>query len=101
VERRWKYAVYYDVYTGKGPEYEMYDLLEGPLERRNLAHHRAVVSESVAAERQRLHRRLTQVMEQLGTTPENIAWPRISGSTEFVRTEEPDPVINPAKHQAD
>jgi arylsulfatase A-like enzyme len=105
VEKEWKYAVYYDVYTGKDPEYEMYHLPTDPLETRNLAHPSVEpppqLEGKVEAERQRLHRRLTEVMEELGTTPERIVWPRLSGSTDFVRTDQPDPVIDPTKHVAD
>lgn len=104
VEREWKYAVYYDVYTGKDPQYEMYHRPTDPLERRNLAHPAVEpppeLKGKVEEERQRLHRRLTRVMEELGTTPEDVVWPRVSGSTEFVRTDEPDPVIDPTKHTA-
>ena len=38
VERDWKYAVYYDPFTGAPTEYEMYDLARDPLEMTNLAH---------------------------------------------------------------
>jgi choline-sulfatase len=101
VETRWKYAVYYDVYTGRNPEYEMYDLECDPLERRNLAHPSAEVTPEIDAERQRLHRRLTEVMGDLGTTPDAFHWPEVSGSTEFISTDLPDPEVNPAKRVAD
>jgi len=47
VERGWKYAVYYDPFTGAPTEYEMYDLTRDPLELTNLAHavHRAPASD--------------------------------------------------------
>ncbi|HSC29237.1 MAG TPA: sulfatase-like hydrolase/transferase [Vicinamibacterales bacterium] len=74
VERDWKYAVYYDPYTGAPPEYEMYDLANDPLELTNLAHdaHRTPASD---AERARLHRRLSEVMHANGTLPDEICWP--------------------------
>lgn len=73
-ERDWKYAVYYDPFTASPVEYEMYDLTRDPLEMTNLAHsaHSTPASE---AERARLHRRLTDVMEANGTTPDEIRWP--------------------------
>jgi arylsulfatase A-like enzyme len=74
VERDWKYAVYYDPFTGARPEYEMYDLAHDPLELTNLAHpvHRTPASE---IERVRLHRRLVDVMRACGTMPDEIQWP--------------------------
>jgi arylsulfatase A-like enzyme len=74
VEPDWKYAVYYDPYTGAPTEYEMYDLKRDPLEMTNLAH----ASHSTPAsdiERARLHRRLTDVMQTNGTAPDEIRWP--------------------------
>jgi arylsulfatase A-like enzyme len=74
VERDWKYAVYYDPFTGARPEYEMYDLAHDPVELTNLAHpvHRTPASE---IERVRLHRRLVDVMRACGTMPDEIQWP--------------------------
>jgi choline-sulfatase len=74
VERDWKYAVYYDPFTGAPTEYEMYDLARDPLEMTNLAHasHSTPASQ---AERMRLHQRLTDVMDANGTTPDEIRWP--------------------------
>ncbi|HET7219009.1 MAG TPA: sulfatase-like hydrolase/transferase [Vicinamibacterales bacterium] len=74
VEPGWKYAVYYDPFTGSPTEYEMYDLTRDPLEITNLAHaaHSTPASE---VERARLHRRLTDVMQANGTTPDEIHWP--------------------------
>jgi arylsulfatase A-like enzyme len=74
VERDWKYAVYYDPFTGSPTEYEMYDLARDPLELTNLAHaaHSTPASE---AERLRLHHRLVQVMHENGTSPDEIRWP--------------------------
>jgi hypothetical protein len=74
VEPGWKYAVYYDPFTGAPTEYEMYDLARDPLELTNLAHatHSTPASE---IERARLHQRLIDVMQQNGTTPDEIQWP--------------------------
>ena len=74
VERHWKYAVYYDPFTGAPTEYEMYDLARDPLELTNLAHaaHHTAASD---LERARLHGRLIEVMRQNGTTPDEIRWP--------------------------
>ncbi|MEZ5292912.1 MAG: sulfatase-like hydrolase/transferase [Vicinamibacterales bacterium] len=73
-EPSWKYAVYYDPFTGAPTEYEMYDLARDPYELTNLAHaaHATPASE---IERTRLHRRLTDVMHATGTTPDEIRWP--------------------------
>ncbi len=95
VEKDWKYAVYYDIYTGRGPEYEMYDRRCDPQEVRNLAHPNVSVTATEAAERQRLHRRLTEVMAELGTTPDGIHWPQVSGSTELISTDQPDRQVDP------
>jgi choline-sulfatase len=77
VEKRWKYAVYYDIYTDAPFEYEMYDLAvpQDQREVRNLGHPDTPVSPEVARERERLHQRLIHVMETLGTLPHEIAWP--------------------------
>ncbi|MES1240921.1 MAG: sulfatase-like hydrolase/transferase [Acidobacteriota bacterium] len=78
VEKRWKYAVYYDVYTDSPFEYEMYDLAV-PVDRRevvNLGHPDTPVTPEVAAERERLHQKLIHVMETLGTFPHEIEWPK-------------------------
>ena len=76
VEKGWKYAVYYDPFTGAPMEYEMYDLTPDPLEITNLAHgkHRTPGSD---IERARLHRRLSEVMRACGTTPDEIRWPEV------------------------
>jgi arylsulfatase A-like enzyme len=99
VEDQWKYAVYYDIYTGRAPEYEMYHRETDPLETRNLAHPDAEVPAAlqgvIQAERQRLHHRLTQVMEDLGTTPDTIVWPEVSGGDAFVSTDLPDRKVDP------
>jgi arylsulfatase A-like enzyme len=80
VERGWKYAVYYDPFTGSPTEYEMYDLEQDPLELKNLAHpsNRTAASD---VERARLHRRLTEVMQTLGTMPDEIDWPMVADYT--------------------
>jgi choline-sulfatase len=76
VESDWKYAVYYDPFTGAPTEYEMYDLKRDPLEMTNLAHpkHRTAGSD---VERARLHRRLSEVMRANGTAPDEIQWPEV------------------------
>jgi choline-sulfatase len=76
VEDDWKYAVYYDPFTGAPPEYELYDLARDPLEMTNLAHaaHSTPASD---AERARLHRRLWDVMRHYGTAPDEIRWPEV------------------------
>jgi arylsulfatase A-like enzyme len=76
VEPGWKYAVYYDPFSGAPIEYEMYDLKEDPLEMTNLAHASHSTPES-EAERARLHQRLVDVMEANGTTPDEIRWPSV------------------------
>jgi choline-sulfatase len=75
-EEEWKYAVYYDPFTGAPSEYEMYDLTRDPLEMTNLAHATHASSAS-RAERARLHRRLTEVMRVNGTLPDEIRWPDV------------------------
>lgn len=77
VERDWKYAVYYDPFTGAPTEYELYDLANDPLEMTNLAHatHHTPDAEE---QRVRLHRRLSSVMEACGTVPDEIRWPKVS-----------------------
>jgi choline-sulfatase len=76
VEPGWKYAVYYDPFTGAPTEYEMYDLVRDPLELTNLAHEAHSTSAS-AIERVRLHQRLADVMRTNGTTPDEIRWPAV------------------------
>jgi arylsulfatase A-like enzyme len=76
VERDWKYAVYYDPFTGAPTEYEMYDLKRDPLEMKNLAH-AAHSTPASAAERARLHQRLADVMRENGTLPDEISWPTV------------------------
>jgi len=54
----------------------MYDLARDPYEMKNLAHpqHRTAESD---AERVRLHRRLSEIMKENGTTPDEIRWPEV------------------------
>jgi choline-sulfatase len=95
IEKDWKYAVYYDIYTGREPEYEMYNRRTDPLETHNLAHPGAKVPAAVRVQRQRLHQQLTRVMAQLGTTPDAIVWPKVSGGDAFVTTDLPDRKVDP------
>lgn len=95
IEKQWKYAVYYDISTGRAPEYEMYDRATDPNETKNLAHPLADVPEAVKAQRRRLHEKLTQVMADLGTTPDAIVWPKVSGGPTPVETDLPDRKFNP------
>jgi choline-sulfatase len=93
VEENWKYAVYYDPFTGAPTEYELYDLARDPLEMRNLAHgaHSTPASE---AERARLHRRLWDVMSDYGTAPDEIRWPDVDDyrpSTHVADIDEDEP----------
>jgi arylsulfatase A-like enzyme len=74
VEPDWKYAVYYDPFTGAPTEYEMYDLKRDPLEMTNLAHG-AHSTPASGVEQARLHQRLIDVMKENGTTPDEIRWP--------------------------
>ena len=77
VERDWKYAVYYDPFGGSPTEYEMYDLKRDPLEMTNLAHGAHNTPEA-ELERARLHERLSTVMAERGTRPDEIKWPDVS-----------------------
>jgi arylsulfatase A-like enzyme len=79
VEPGWKYAVYYDPFSGSPMEYEMYDLKRDPLELANLAHPKKASAAS-EIERARLHRRLSEVMRVNGTTPDEIEWPGVEES---------------------
>lgn len=84
-EKDWKYAVYFDIYDGREAEYELYDLRNDPLETQNLAYPSVLAQltpqqqEAVKVQRQRMHDKLTEAMQTLGTTPEGIVWPKISG----------------------
>ncbi len=77
VEKDWKYAVYFDPDKGYPTEYELYDLATDKNEERNLCN-AAYATEASNIEWQRLHTKLTQVMHELGTTPDNIYWPDTS-----------------------
>jgi arylsulfatase A-like enzyme len=93
VEEGWKYAVYYDPFTGAPTEYEMYDLASDPLEIKNLAHatHSTPAAE---ADRARLHRRLSEVMRAYGTAPDEIRWPEAADfrpATELAQGGEDEP----------
>jgi arylsulfatase A-like enzyme len=76
VEPDWKYAVYYDPFTGAPTEYEMYDLKRDPLELTNLAHPAHITPEATL-QRERLHQRLIDVMRSNGTLPDEIGWPAV------------------------
>jgi arylsulfatase A-like enzyme len=92
VERRWKYAVYFDPYTNAPFEYEMYDL-EVPRDERevvNLGNPRTRVSPEIAAERERLHQRLIRVMDSLGTRPQSVVWPEHWGEQRPGESERPE-----------
>ncbi len=85
IEGRWKYAVYYDIFTDLPFEYEMYDL-DVPRDQRevvNLGHHDTKVSQEVEIERERLHQKLIHVMETLGTFPHEIEWPKHWGDQRY------------------
>lgn len=85
IEGRWKYAVYYDIFTDRPFEYEMYDL-DVPRDQRevvNLGHHDTKVSREVEVERERLHQKLIHVMETLGTLPHEIEWPKHWGDQRY------------------
>ena len=78
VEKRWKYAVYYDIYADAPFEYEMYDLAvpRDVREVENLGNPKTEVSDEVKAERERLHQKLIHIMETLGTFPHEVEWPK-------------------------
>ena len=75
VEEGWKYAVYYDPFTGSPTEYEMYDLKNDPLEMKNLAHPKHCTPAS-KSDQARLHQRLFEIMRRYGTVPDEIRWPQ-------------------------
>jgi arylsulfatase A-like enzyme len=74
VEKHWKYAVYFDPHYGQKAQFEMYDLRKDKEEKRNLAAPRYATKAS-EIQRLRLHRRLTEVMNKLGTKPDTVVWP--------------------------
>ena len=91
IEGRWKYAVYYDIFTDRPFEYEMYDLAV-PRDQRevvNLGHHDTKVSKEVEVERERLHQKLIHVMETLGTLPHEIEWPKHWGDQRYGKVDRP------------
>ncbi|MBL4704796.1 MAG: sulfatase-like hydrolase/transferase [Flavobacteriales bacterium] len=92
IEDNWKYAVYFDPHYGQKAEYEMYDLKNDPLEENNLAHEKD--SGAYKKERQRLHQRLTKVMLEKGTMPDEIIWPKVSGVNVFATQEDAVPLVN-------
>ncbi len=99
VEPGWKYAVYYDPFTGAPSEYEMYDLTRDPLELTNLAHAAHSTPHS-DIERARLHQRLIDVMRANGTMPDEIRWPDVDefrpSPTVSVESDEEETEVVPA-----
>lgn len=89
LSKEWKYAVYFDPNYGQKEQYEMYDLINDPLEIRNLAHEK--YSKGHEAHRQFLHQKLTEIMVEKGTMPDSIIWPKVSG-VDILGTQE-DPAI--------
>lgn len=78
VEKEWKYAVYFDPHYGWEPQYEIYNMATDPNETRNLAH--PEYSEYLPeGKQQELHDRLIAVMQEKGTMPDAIIWPKIPG----------------------
>lgn len=86
VSKRWKYAVYFDPHYGQKAQYEMYDLVNDKAEMNNLAWEEG----SGEPQRQFLHEELTRIMNELGTMPDGVIWPKISG--EDIWATQPDPV---------
>jgi len=70
--RQWKYAVYFDPIHATF-EYEMYNLINDPLETRNLAH--AAIAADHATDMKQLHRDLLASMRRNHTVPESVEWP--------------------------
>ncbi len=66
-EKNWKYVRYFDAAGEAAPEYEMYDLLNDPLEMENLAHpsHPRYNDADVVAQRNRLAEKLARMEEEL------------------------------------
>ena len=77
----WKYAVYYDPDYGQKMEYELYNLNVDPDERFNLAFLDEDPNSILGKKRQSLHELLTAVMDEKGTMPDGVLWPKISGGT--------------------
>jgi choline-sulfatase len=72
-ERRWKIARYYDTEGKVPPQWELYDLLHDPLERRNLGNRGVKLTPAQQREFKRLRRKLALVertrLVPLPTTP--------------------------------
>jgi arylsulfatase A-like enzyme len=62
-ERRWKLAKYYDVNGEEPPQWEMYDLKDDPLEKRNLAYEGYSRTPKQEQEYRRLKRKLKRVRD--------------------------------------
>ncbi len=77
LNKEWKYAVYFDPHYGQKAQYEMYDLINDPEEMDNLAWEKD--SGEYEAKRQELHQQLTEIMLELGTMPDTVIWPKVSG----------------------
>ena len=78
-EKEWKYAVYFDDSSGFAAQYELYNLVEDPLETTNLAHPTLSTPETMKVQ-QRLHIKLLQTMEDFGTVPDGIIFPKVTGT---------------------
>lgn len=63
-ERHWKIAKYYDVERKKAPEWELYDLRNDPLEKKNLAGPKSRRNAKQEAQFKRLRRKLAKVERQ-------------------------------------
>lgn len=87
VSKKWKYAVYFDPDYGQKAQYEMYDLENDRPEMINLAWKKR----DGGVQRQILHQKLTEMMNELGTMPDSVIWPKISG--EDVLATQPAPVV--------
>ncbi len=60
-EKRWKLARYYDAAGQQPDQWEMYDLVKDPLERRNLAHRPGRMTRAQRAQFRRLKKRIARV----------------------------------------
>jgi choline-sulfatase len=72
-ENKWKFALYFDPDGTYPTEYEMYDLVNDPAERVNLAH--GPMPPAYQWERARLQSELTSLMEETGTLPSQYVPP--------------------------
>jgi choline-sulfatase len=77
-EGDWMYAVCFSL-DGSSLEYELYNLADDPDELRNLAFEPSQRGSELDAERQRLHRRLTERLIAANALPAGFAWPATSG----------------------